>query len=102
MLNNLLVLADSPESFRDLIRATLIELLPPALLQPAVAAPSDSLLTITEACREFGISKTTLTEWKKKGIVPFIRLGRRVYFERAAILDAGRTHQRYQQTRKRG
>lgn len=102
MLHNLLVLADSPEAFRDLIRTTLMEILPPALLQPALASPSDALLTITEACREFGISKTTLTEWKKKGIVPFIRLGRRVYFERAAVLEAGRTHQRYQSTRKKG
>ncbi|WP_400193142.1 helix-turn-helix domain-containing protein [Hymenobacter sp. B81] len=53
-------------------------------------------MSIPDVCREFGISKTTLSEWKNKGLVPFVRLGRRVYFERAAILEAGKRHTKYQ------
>ena len=52
-----------------------------------------------DVCREFGISLTTLTEWMKKGLIPFLRFDRRVYFERAAILEAGRTHTKYKHSK---
>lgn len=87
------IILTDPESLRELIRSTLLELLPTAL--PATEAGSD-LLTMAETCREFGVSKTTLGEWRKNGIVPFVRLGRRVFFERAKVLEAGRSHLRYQ------
>ena len=99
-MQNLLILADSPDAFRELLRNILAELLPKTL-EPVVQGDHETLLNGIDACREFGISKTTLSEWKKKGIVPFIRLGRRIYFERAAILAAGRSHQRYQHNPKR-
>lgn len=54
--------------------------------------PSKQLLTKEEVCQEFGISLNTLTEWMKDGTVPFLRYGRRVYFEWASLLAAGRTH----------
>lgn len=92
-MQNLVILADSPGAFRGLLRSTLLELLPSPL---APAATPDSLLSMAEACEELGVSKTTLTEWKKNGIVPFVRLGRRIYFERAKVLDAGRSHAKYQ------
>jgi excisionase family DNA binding protein len=104
MTPNLLILADSPATFRELLSDTLRELLPGMTGQPATAGAPDGatspLLTMREACAAFGISKTTLSDWKKRGIVPFIRLGRRVYFERERVLEAGRTHQRYQHNRK--
>ena len=103
-MQNLLILADSPATFRELLSETLRELLPNAAAQLApVVAPegaAGNLLTMQEACATFGISKTTLGDWKKRGIVPFIRLGRRIYFERERVLEAGRTHQRYQHNRK--
>ena len=104
-MQNLLILADSPATFRDLLSDTLRELLPNATAQltPALTsegAAAGKLLNMQEACETFGISKTTLTDWKKRGIVPFIRLGRRIYFERERVLEAGRTHQRYQHNRK--
>ncbi|ALW85252.1 hypothetical protein AUC43_09175 [Hymenobacter sedentarius] len=90
---HLVILADSPETFEVLLRKTFAEMIPPGA--PKVDSP-DSLLTKAEACREFGISLTTLTEWQKNGIVPFVRLGRRIYFERSKMLEAGRSHIRYQ------
>jgi excisionase family DNA binding protein len=103
-MQNLMILADSPASFRELLSETLRELLPimAGQLAPAVApdGPAGKLLTMREACEAFGISKTTLSDWKKRGLVPFVRLGRRVYFERERVLEAGRAHQRYQHTRK--
>jgi len=101
---NLLILADSPATFRELLGDTLRELLPSMAgsLPPAFAPTEarESLMTMREACAAFGISKTTLTDWKKRGIVPFVRLGRRINFERERVLEAGRKHQRYQHNRK--
>ena len=91
-MQNLVILADSPSAFRELLRSTLLELLP----TPSATVTPDSLLSMADACEELGVSKTTLTEWKKNGIVPFVRLGRRIYFERAKVLDAGRSHAKYQ------
>lgn len=102
-MQNLMILADSPATFRELLSETLRELLPHGTAQLTPTMSSDgagALLTMQEACTAFGISKTTLTDWKKRGIVPFIRLGRRVYFERERVLEAGRSHQRYQHNRK--
>lgn len=50
------------------------------------------LATKEEVCQEFGISLNTLTEWMRDGTVPFLRYGRRVYFEWPRLLDAGRCH----------
>lgn len=86
---------DDPEAFRGIVRNAFPEL----FLQPTSPKEKDELLTIDEACEEFGISKTTLGEWKKRGIVPFIRLGRRIYFERTKLLEAGRGHTKYQRNK---
>jgi hypothetical protein len=90
---HLAIVADSPESFRDLIRSVVAEFFP---ANPTVtSAAPDGLMSKEDVCREFSITLTTLTEWMKKGLIPFLRFDRRVYFERAAILEAGRNHTKY-------
>lgn len=79
-----------------LVRAENV-LAPSALATPlderaATTTPSKQLLTKEEVCQEFGISLNTLTEWMKEGTVPFLRYGRRVYFEWPCLLAAGRAH----------
>lgn len=56
----------------------------------------DRLYTKDEICHELNISKTTLTAWMNDNKVPFLRLGRRIYFQKHLVLEAGRTHQKYQ------
>lgn len=58
----------------------------------AFSGSAKRLATKEEVCQEFGISPNTLTEWMKDGIVPFLRYGRRVYFEWPSLLAAGRQH----------
>ena len=94
-----ILLADSADSLRDLLRPLFEEFFAAPTAHSSPTAP-DTLMSIIDVCREFGISKTTLTEWKNKGLVPFVRLGRRVYFERAAILEAGRSHTKYQHRKR--
>lgn len=91
-----MLLVDSPESLRDLLRPLLEELMAAMAAKPSNPTCYSTLMSIEDVCREFGISKTTLNDWKKKEIVPFMRIGRRVYFERDAVLAAGRSHTKYQ------
>lgn len=50
--------------------------------------PEEDLLTIPQICRLFDISRTTVHHWKKAGMLPFYRLGARVYFKREEVLGA--------------
>lgn len=101
---NLILLADSSESLRDLLASMFTDFL--AEKQPfsanapkgATDAPN-GLMSKEDMCREFGISSTTLTEWMKKGFIPYLRYDRRVYFERSAVLEAGRRHTKYMHTK---
>jgi excisionase family DNA binding protein len=38
----------------------------------------DHLLTVRQACVTLAVSRPTLTEWRRRGLVPFIRVGRSV------------------------
>jgi hypothetical protein len=91
---HLVLLAESLESFSALLSPLIAEAFA-ANQHTQIAAP-DPLLSKEDVCREFGISNTTLTEWMKKGFMPYLRYDRRVYFERSAVLEAGRRHTKYQ------
>jgi hypothetical protein len=95
---NFAIVADSPESFRDLLLSIVAEILPANNVASSTAL--NGLMSKEDVCREFDISLTTLTEWMKKGLIPFLRYDRRVYFERAAILEAGRTHTKYKHAKR--
>ena len=97
---NFIVLTDQPDVVQgwieDIIKRVVSQIIAGGVANtPAI----DHLLTKEQACREFGVSKTTLTEWMKAGIVPFIRLGRRVYLERDQVMAAGRSHTKYKRTK---
>ena len=57
---------------------------------------TDKLLTSAEACALFGVSKTTLIDWRKRDLVPFLRLGKKIRFEESAVREAARAHSKFQ------
>ena len=97
---NFIVLTDQPEEFQqwleDIINRAVAKATAGNMTLPQ---NGENLFTKEEACRQFGVSKTTLTQWMKAGIVPFIRLGRRVYLERDQVMAAGRSHTKYKRTK---
>jgi len=76
----------SAHELRDLIRESVREEL------QAHKPPSDhdpeELLTIEQVVKMLHISKPTLHAWKKQGVLPFQRMGRRVYFKRGEVMAA--------------
>ena len=91
-MSQLIILADSPDALRKLLEEVLSDL----KLNPQTSTAEDSLITTDEACRLLSISKTTLCEWKKNGQIPYVKLGKRIYFEKAKLIEAGRSHEKYQ------
>ena len=96
---NIFVLTDHPDAVPEWIEAIVKRVVSQMTAGNVAPTPANELLTKEQACREFGVSKTTLTEWMKAGIVPFVRLGRRIYFERDQVMAAGRSHTKYKRTK---
>jgi hypothetical protein len=63
------------------------------LIQEAVAAElskkkQKELLNFKEARELLGISASALNTWKSQNIIPYKRLGKRIFFSRQELLDA--------------
>lgn len=52
------------------------------------------LLTAKEVMEIFRISKATLIRWSKEGILPAIKIGRRVLYDKNDILEVVEKHKR--------
>lgn len=48
----------------------------------------EPLIKTEEACELLGVTKVTLLDWRKKGLVPFLKLNSRVYYKRSELLAA--------------
>jgi len=49
---------------------------------------SEKLLTKKEMADELDISLVSLTEWMKQGRVPYMRLGKRIYFKKQEVINS--------------
>lgn len=47
---------------------------------------TEKLLTKREMADELDISLVSLTEWMKQGRVPYLRMGKRVYFKKKEVV----------------
>ena len=54
----------------------------------------EALLTIADLERLFNVSKVTIHKWKKRGLLPFYKMNRKVYFKRSEVMDSMRHKKR--------
>lgn len=57
-------------------------------LQNSIKGNSHRYLSTNEVCEEFGITKPTIYDWKKRGILKAYKLGARVYYRFDEIENA--------------
>ncbi|MBG8552575.1 helix-turn-helix domain-containing protein [Hymenobacter guriensis] len=65
--------------------------------QHPVTAPAqapEELLTIRQAAQLLDVCPQTLHEWKRKGLLPYQKLGGRTYLKKADVLAAPKCQQR--------
>ena len=48
----------------------------------------EDLLSIEDLQKVFKVSKVTVHKWKKKGLLPFYKMNRKVYFKKSEVIDA--------------
>lgn len=48
----------------------------------------EELLTIKDLERLFNVSKVTIHKWKKRGLLPFYKMNRKVYFKRSEVIES--------------
>ena len=86
---------DYPQFFHDLRAVFRHELQAHAPAAPVgTAAPTDDLLSIREAATLLGVTVQSVHEFKRRGLLPYHKLGSRSYLKRADVLAALTRHQR--------
>jgi hypothetical protein len=50
--------------------------------------PADDLLSIEDIQKIFKVSKVTVHKWKKKGLIPFYKMNRKVYFKKSEVINS--------------
>lgn len=53
-----------------------------------VDSNDDELLTIDEVQKLFKVSRVTIYNWRKKGLLPFYQIQSRIYFKRRELLES--------------
>jgi len=46
----------------------------------------DELISIVEVTNIFKVSKVTIHKWKRKGLIPFYKVNRKLYFKKQELL----------------
>ena len=76
------------EELTDIIRKCLSEMAINGNRETVNVAPSDDLLNIEDIQKIFNVSKVTVHKWKKKGLIPFYKMNRKVYFKKSEVIDS--------------
>lgn len=58
----------------------------------------ETLVTRKDIARLFGVSLVTLNAWMKKGLLPFHRINRRIYFKKSEVLATLENVRKYRRT----
>ena len=58
------------------------------------STPEVELLTVREAAQLLDVCQQTIHDWKRRGMLPYHKLGGRTYIKRADLLQALQGHQR--------
>ncbi|MFK7922262.1 MAG: helix-turn-helix domain-containing protein [Bacteroidia bacterium] len=66
--------------FREAVRSEISEVLDHQKFEP--------LIKTEDACLLLGVSKVTLLDWRKRGLIPFHKLNTRVYYKKSELLQA--------------
>lgn len=72
----------------DELKSLISECLSNQLDKPKQETEQVDLIKIDEVCAMLKVSKVTIWDWKRKGIIPFHRLANKVFFKRNEIIEA--------------
>jgi excisionase family DNA binding protein len=95
MTSTIITAGITPAELLEQVRAILRYELQQAGVSATVAVPETSdLLTVQQAAELLDVGVHTIHCWKKAGRLPYLKMGSRTYFKRAALLGSLQNEQR--------
>jgi hypothetical protein len=76
------------EELTDIIKKCISELIFSNKNVTSDETPTDDLLNIEDIQKIFNVSKVTVHKWKKKGLIPFYKMNRKVYFKKSEVISS--------------
>jgi hypothetical protein len=76
------------DELTDLIKKCVSEAVSSSNKETSRELPSDDLLNIEDIQKIFNVSKVTVHKWKKKGLIPFYKMNRKVYFKKSEVINS--------------
>ena len=72
----------------DIIKKCVTDAVSLKAQEEAKTQPSEDLLNIEDIQKIFNVSKVTVHKWKKKGLLPFYKMNRKVYFKKSEVISS--------------
>ncbi len=73
------------EDISSLIKKCLVEVLNDYAFEKNRDHAEEEILSIEDVQKIFNVSKVTIHKWKKKGLLPYYKMNRKVYFKKSEI-----------------
>jgi hypothetical protein len=78
----------SVEELTEMFRKCIIDAFPSGNKESLKEITSEDLLNMEDIQRIFNVSRVTVHKWKKKGLIPFYKMNRKVYFKKSEVIDS--------------
>ena len=86
-MNKQIIITLNEDEFCGLIRKTMLEVNQNASPNPVEKSEDDEVfLNPAETVKLLRISKVTLQKWMKANKIPYLRMGRKVYFKKSEVI----------------
>ncbi|MCK4922199.1 MAG: helix-turn-helix domain-containing protein [Bacteroidales bacterium] len=88
-MEQLLITSFQKEDFEELIMTCLKRVLKDFELGNIQQEKiNEEILSTDDLQKMFKVSKVTIHKWKKKGLIPYYKMNRKVYFKRSEIIES--------------
>ena len=87
-MNNEILTSLSAEELVRTIQDGIKDVLDQKHTNASESEKEEDLLTIEEVQKIFRVSKVTIHKWKQKGLIPYYKMNRRLYFKKSEVIDS--------------
>lgn len=77
-----------PEKLKELIKVAVKEALGEKESSQVPQQEPEELLRVNQLAEFLNVSKVTIHNWKREGIIPFHRLSNKVYFKKSEVISS--------------
>jgi hypothetical protein len=76
------------DDLADIIKKSVFDALSLTSRKDTLKEIPEDLLSIEDLQQIFNISKVTVHKWKKKGLIPYYKMNRKVYFKKSEVINS--------------